>query len=189
MYRNQWNWCRVATMLAALLVLTTSVSVAKGNKAKGEDADTPTEEETWDVSNPPGDWRSITIDTTETTWSNVDVSPDGRTIVFDMLGDLYTVPIEGGNATPLTDGIEWNYQPRYSPDGKQIAFVSDRAGGDNLWVMGADGSDPTAVTEEKEHLVHNPYWSPEPRKASCRAAASPPGRSGCSTSGVAADCS
>jgi hypothetical protein len=107
MYRNQWNWRWVAVMLATLLVLGTSVSFAKGTKAKGEADETPTEEEAWDVSNPPGDWRPIAIDTTETTWSNVDVSPDGRTVVFDMLGDLYTVPIEGGEATPLTNGIEW----------------------------------------------------------------------------------
>ena len=119
------------------------------------------EEEKWDVSNPPGEWVSITIDTQETTWSDVDVSPDGRTVVFDMLGDIYSVPIEGGEATALTDGIEWNFQPRFSPDGSKIAFISDRDGGDNLWVMNADGSDPQAVTEEKEHLVHNPSWSPD----------------------------
>jgi dipeptidyl aminopeptidase/acylaminoacyl peptidase len=64
------------------------------------------------------------IDTQETTRSNVSVSPDGRTLVFDMLGDIYSVPIEGGEATALTDGIEWNYQPRFSPDGSRIAFVS-----------------------------------------------------------------
>jgi imidazolonepropionase-like amidohydrolase/Tol biopolymer transport system component len=123
-----------------------------------------TEEEAadaWNVSEPPGDWRTVVIDTTETTWSNLDVSPDGSTIVFDMLGDLFTVPIDGGEATALTSGIEWNFQPRYSPDGSRIAFVSDRAGGDNLWVMQADGSTPRAVTDESEHLVHNPSWSPD----------------------------
>ena len=119
------------------------------------------EEEAWDVSAPPGDWRTVSIDTEETTWSNVDVSPDGATLVFDMLGDIYTVPIAGGEATALTDGIEWNFQPRFSPDGAQIAFVSDRGGADNLWIMGADGADPRAVSEEEEHLVHNPAWSPD----------------------------
>ena len=119
------------------------------------------EAESWSVSEPAGDWRTITIDTTETTWSNLDVSPDGSTIVFDALGDIYTMPIEGGEAEALTDGIEWNYQPKYSPDGAKIVFVSDRAGGDNLWVMDADGSNPRAVTAESEHLVHNPSWSPD----------------------------
>ena len=117
--------------------------------------------EEWVVSEPPGEWRTITIDTTETTWSNVDVSPDGRTIVFDALGDIYSIPIAGGEATALTNGIEWNYQPKYSPDGTEIAFVSDRAGGDNLWVMSADGSDPRQVTSESTNLVHNPSWSPD----------------------------
>ena len=103
----------------------------------------------------------VVIDTTETTWSNVDVSPDGSTVLFDMLGDVFTVPIEGGKATAVTDGIEWNYQPTYSPDGTEIVFVSDRAGADNLWVMNVDGSEPRAVTSEKANLVHNPSWSPD----------------------------
>ncbi len=116
-------------------------------------------EDTWDVSNPPGKWTAITIDTAETTWSDVDVSPDGTTILFDMLGDLYSVPIGGGEASALTSGIEWDFQPRFSPDGEHIAFISDRGGADNLWWMNADGSDPRAITKEKENLVHNPSWS------------------------------
>jgi Tol biopolymer transport system component/imidazolonepropionase-like amidohydrolase len=118
-------------------------------------------EEKWDVSNPPGKWITVTIDTTETTWSDVDVSPDGRTVVFDMLGDIYAVPLEGGEATALTSGIAWNFQPRFSPDGSRIALISDRGGADNIWIMDADGANPRAVTEEKEHLVHNPSWSPD----------------------------
>ena len=144
-----------------VLALTAALALAAPALAKGK-KDKESEEETkWEVSNPPGDWRAIVIDTTETTWTNVDVSPDGRTLLFDMLGEIYTVPIEGGEATALTDGIEWSFQPRFSPDGEQIAFISDRGGGDNLWVMNADGSEPRAITEEKEHLVHNPSWSPD----------------------------
>ncbi len=119
------------------------------------------EESKWDVSSDQYHTQEISIDTTETTWSNVTVSHDGNTLVFDMLGDIYSVPISGGEATALTNGIEWNYQPRFSPDGSRIAFVSDRAGGDNLWIMNADGSDAQAVTDEAEHLVHNPSWSPD----------------------------
>lgn len=115
----------------------------------------------WDVSSDQYHTQEITIDTTETTWSNVTVSHDGKTLVFDMLGDIYSVPMAGGEATALTSGIAWNYQPRYSPDGTRIAFVSDRAGGDNLWIMNADGSDAKAVTDEAEHLVLNPAWSPD----------------------------
>jgi len=142
--------------LAALLLLTLPAGApAAEDKKNGEE-----EAEKWNVSDPPGaEFSTITIDTDETTWSDVDVSSDGTTIVFDMLGDLYTVPIEGGEATALTSGIEWNFQPRFSPDGRQIAFISDRGGADNLWVMDADGSDPRAITEEKVNLVHTPYWS------------------------------
>jgi len=138
--------CCVATLLILAL------------PALGEEVEPEAE---WQVATPPGDWRSVVIDTTETTWSNVDVSPDGSTIVFDMLGDIFTVPITGGEATALTSGIEWSYQPKFDPSGTRIAFVSDRAGGDNLWVMDVDGSDPRAVTAESEHLVHNPAWSPD----------------------------
>jgi len=127
-------------------------------------ADTPPdngEEPEWSVGSDEHYTQQVNIDTNETTWSNVTVSPDGGTLVFDMLGDIYAVPIGGGEATALTHGIEWNYQPQFSPDGSRIAFVSDRAGGDNLWIMNADGSEPYAVTDEKEHLVHNPAWSPD----------------------------
>ena len=136
---------------------------AEGAPAGQPEAAEEEQEEAWDVSAPPGEWRTVTIDTEETTWSNLDVSPDGRTVVFDMLGDIYSVPIAGGEARALTDGIEWSFQPRFSPDGSRIAFVSDRGGADNLWIMAADGADPRAVTEEKEHLVHNPSWSPDGR--------------------------
>ena len=126
-----------------------------------ESTDGSEEKTKWDVSSDQYHTQEITIDTTSTTWSNVTVSHDGKTLVFDMLGDIYSVAIGGGEATALTHGIEWNYQPRFSPDGSQIAFVSDRAGGDNLWIMNADGSDAHAVTDEAEHLVHNPAWSPD----------------------------
>lgn len=119
------------------------------------------EEDAWSVSDPPGDWESVSIETDEVTWSDVDISPDGETLVFHMLGDIYTVPVDGGTAEALTDGIEWNFQPQYSPDGKHIAFISDRSGSDNIWIMNADGSDPVQVSDESDHLLHNPAWSPD----------------------------
>ena len=73
--------------------------------------------------------------------------------MFDLLGDLYTLPIDGGDARSLTSGIPWDMQPRYSPDGKSIAFTSDRGAGDNIWVVNRDGSDPKAVTKEKFRLM------------------------------------
>ena len=78
---------------------------------------------------------------------SLDVSPDGKEIVFDLLGDLYTMPIAGGEAKALTSGIAWDMQPRYSPDGKWIAFTCDRAGGDNIWVMRPRRQEPAAGHE------------------------------------------
>ena len=147
-----------AWLLAGLFVAVLPFAAEAGKKDK-KDKNKDEEEQKWDVSNPPDKRETIVIDTTETTWSDVDVSPDGSTVIFDMLGDIYSVPIAGGEARALTHGIEWNFQPRFSPDGSKIAFVSDRGGGDNVWVMNADGSDPQAITEEKEDLVHNPNWS------------------------------
>lgn len=134
------------------------------HQAQTQDADKAGKEDKkpkWDVLNPPGEQQTITIDTNETTWSNVDVSPDGKTIAFDMLGDLYVMPIKGGEAKALTSDIAWNFQPKFSPDGKTIAFISDRKGGDNIWLMDVDGTNLRQVSKEKHHIVHNPYWSPD----------------------------
>ncbi len=115
----------------------------------------------WDVNAPPFDLREIGIDVTEGTWISLDVSPDGREIVFDLLGDLYLIPLEGGDARALTRELAWNMQPRFSPDGQHIAFVSDRAGGDNLWIMDRDGSNLRQVTRESFRLFSGPAWSPD----------------------------
>ena len=98
----------------------------------------------WDVTLPRGETREIDFTTTEGTWTSVDVSPDGSWIVFDLLGHVYRMDAQGGTAEPLTgnSGIALNYQPRISPDGRTVAFISDRGGQDNLWIMNADGSEP-----------------------------------------------
>ncbi len=105
--------------------------------------------------------RTVEFDTDEATWMSVDVSPDGRTLLVDMLGDLYTLPIGGGALKPLTTGMEWDYQARYSPDGKQIVFISDRGGSDNVWIMNANGTEPRALTKEKKFMFGSPAWSPD----------------------------
>ncbi|MDF1701521.1 MAG: amidohydrolase, partial [Planctomycetota bacterium] len=91
---------------------------------------------------------------------SVDVHPDGTRIAFDLLGDIYTLPIAGGEATRLTSGLPYDIQPRWSPDGRQLLFTSDRGGGDNIWVMNADGSSPRAVTKETYRLCNNAVWHP-----------------------------
>ena len=118
-------------------------------------------EEKWDVNAPGFPATQVDLDVTEGTWMSLDVSPKGDELVFDLMGDLYTLPIGGGEAKALTTGVAWDMQPRYSPDGKSIAFTSDRGGGDNLWVMKRDGGEPTAVTQEKFRLLNSPAWSPD----------------------------
>jgi Tol biopolymer transport system component/imidazolonepropionase-like amidohydrolase len=119
------------------------------------------EEAGWDVEAPPGETREVPIDTTSGTWMSLDVSPDGSTIAFDLLGDIYTLPIAGGKATRINSGLSWAWQPRFSPDGSEIAFTSDAGGGDNIWIMQADGSEPRQLTHEDFRLLNNPYWSPD----------------------------
>jgi Tol biopolymer transport system component/imidazolonepropionase-like amidohydrolase len=105
--------------------------------------------------------RTIEFETDEATWMSVDVSPDGQTLLVDLLGDLYTLPSTGGELKPLVTGMAWDFQARYSPDGRQIAFVSDRSGSDNIWIMNADGSNPRALTKEKRYMFGSPAWSPD----------------------------
>ncbi len=114
----------------------------------------------WDVTTPRGTVREIDFLTDQGTWMSLDISPDGRWIIFDLLGHIYRVPSAGGDAELLTrdSGIALNFHPRYSPDGRQIAFVSDRAGQNNLWVMSADGAGPRSVFRDDTVCVVEPVW-------------------------------
>lgn len=114
----------------------------------------------WDVSNPTLPSKQVQFNTAEGSWMNLDVSPDGKTIVFDLLGDIYSIPISGGNATLIRGGHAWEMQPRFSPDGKSILFTSDLGGGDNIWMMKSDGSDAKPITKESFRLLNNAVWMP-----------------------------
>lgn len=143
-----------AGVSAAALTAASLVSAVAQEPAKAD-------EKKWDVSAPPLPMREVPIRVEEGTWMNVDVSPDGRQVAFDLLGDIYIMPIAGGAPTRLTSGLAFDMQPRFSPDGKRIAFTSDRGGGDNIWIMNADGSDPRQITKEKFRLLNEPDWSPD----------------------------
>ena len=117
------------------------------------------QEDKWDVSQALAPYNEVSIETEEGTWMNLDVSPDGKSIVFDLLGDIYTMPLSGGDAKIIREGHAWEVQPRFSPDGKQISFTSDAGGGDNIWIMNSDGSDATQVTKENFRLLNNAVWS------------------------------
>jgi Tol biopolymer transport system component/imidazolonepropionase-like amidohydrolase len=124
-------------------------------------ADKPAGEEPTGVNDPPKDGRAVSFEVDEGTWMNLDLSPDGRTIVFDLVGDLYTVPAAGGEARRITSGPAYDWGPRYSPDGRFLSFASDRGGNQDLWIMGADGSDPRPLTSDKEGVISSAAWTPD----------------------------
>ena len=105
--------------------------------------------------------RTVDFTTTEGTWISLDVSPDGQTIVFELLGDLYTLAIAGGEAKRITAGPAFDSQPRYSPDGKKIVFLSDRSGSENVWICDANGASPRTLTKGDRSLYASPEWTPD----------------------------
>ena len=143
-----------------LFCLSTLLSITAG-ESPADSSQTQPDFKNWQVDHQYGPADTVAFTLSEGTWMNLDVSPDGKTVVFDILGDIYTLPIEGGEATLLAGGLPYEVQPRFSPDGQHIAFTSDRAGGDNLWIMDADGQNAHAVTAESFRLLNNPTWTPD----------------------------
>ncbi len=141
----------IAAVLGCLLLLPALTLAADKKK----------DEPKWDVNAAHGKAKTVRFSTDEGTWLDLDVSPDGKTIAFSMLGDLYTLPIAGGKAKRITQGQAWDVQPRYSPDGKEIAYTSDRGGGNNIWRMPVIGGEGTQVSKEDFRLLNNPAWTPD----------------------------
>jgi Tol biopolymer transport system component/imidazolonepropionase-like amidohydrolase len=144
-------------LLALALVAVATFASAQEPDVKA----TPTIPAKWDVLAKHGPSKDITFETSEGTWMSVDVSPDGKTLVFDLLGDIYTMPIAGGKATLILGGPAYETMPRWSPDGSRIAFTSDRDGLENLWTASPDGKQLQQVSKEKERQVSNPAWTPD----------------------------
>ena len=103
--------------------------------------------------------RTIEFETNEGTWISLDLSPNGETVIFELLGDIYTVDADGGDATVLMSGLAFDSQPAYSPDGSMIAFISDRDGSENLWIAQADGSEPKKLSSETKGSLLSPEFS------------------------------
>lgn len=141
-----------ATALGAMILVASAgaPSVAAQSDSDGDEPDLPLAVD-----------RTVPIDMSVGSWMSVDVSPDGQTLVFDHLGDLFTLPISGGNATRLTSDMAFDAQPRFSPDGSSIVFTSDRSGGQNVWIMTLDGSDTTQITRGATNRTESPEWAPD----------------------------
>lgn len=105
--------------------------------------------------------RKIEFTTDEATWLSLTLTPDGKTIIFELLGDLYSLPITGGEAKPVTTGLAFDSQPSVSPDGKRIAFISDRDGSENLWICNLDGGDPKQLSKDPQGDFESPSWTPD----------------------------
>ncbi|MEE2680860.1 MAG: S41 family peptidase [Planctomycetota bacterium] len=85
------------------------------------------------------------------------VSPDGTEVVFSWRGDLWLVPIEGGDARRLTVHPGVDSRSDWSPDGREIAFESDRDGYRNIWVVNADGSGVRQVVQSDRSAILSDY--------------------------------
>jgi imidazolonepropionase-like amidohydrolase/Tol biopolymer transport system component len=157
----------VIKRLLALAVLASLILTGQ-SFARQSPPDSTKKNEPWDIEAEHGPTTLVEFDTDEGTWMSCDVSPDGQTIVFDLLGDIYKMAINGGRAQLLSGGVSWEAQPRFSPDGKFIAFTSDRDGGDNIWMINADGSNRRQLTKETYRLTNSPVWTPDGQYIICR---------------------
>src|SRR5689334_2340379 len=143
---------------AALVALAGSVtSVARAQRG-GRGADSTGGRGAGLPLNPT---KKLAFTTDEGTWLSLDVAPNGNSIVFELLGDIYTIPMAGGKATRITSGQSFDAQPHYSPDGKSIVFVSDRSQSDNLWIVNADGTNPRALTRDNDQAFQSPTFTPD----------------------------
>jgi Tol biopolymer transport system component len=149
---------RIVTLLA-IAATTPLAAQGRGAAPAGDGGGRAT----WDVMQARGQTRDIDFTTSEGTWMSADLSPDRAWITFDLLGHIYRMPAAGGEATVLTQasGVALNFQPRISPDGKTIAFITDRRGQYNLWVMNADGSNQRPVFTDVNATALEPAWTPD----------------------------
>ena len=100
------------------------------------------------------------------------ISPDGNrlAIVEDVTNqNIWRIPVhsngrDGSTPTKLISSSRLSDSPRYSPDGKHLAFASERSGTWQIWVADADGSNAVAITSFDHGLTGSPSWSPDSRQ-------------------------
>ncbi|WP_281989119.1 amidohydrolase family protein [Aquimarina aggregata] len=139
----------------ALFFLISFIGISQENKTQNDTIKKATKELPLEPE------RTISFTTEKGTWISLDVSPDGKTIVFDLMGDIYTIPITGGNATQITKGMAYDVHPRYSPDGKSLVFISDKSGSDNIWTLDLSTKEDKQITKEKKHNFYSAEWTPD----------------------------
>jgi Tol biopolymer transport system component len=148
---------RLAIVGAALAVLLVPTPFAQSRQDNDKAAADATRSRSLPLITP----RRLSFTATEGTWLSLNLSPDGQTLVFELLGDLYTLPVAGGEATRITNGQAYDMQPAFSPDGRRIAFISDRNGSENVWIANADGTKVRAVTTTERENYMSPIWTPD----------------------------
>lgn len=146
-----------------LLILLLSFSTFVYSQNDSTEVDEPDKKETKKKDLPLVADRSYALSTDEGTWISLDVSPDGKTIVFDMLGDLYLLPIDGGKAERITSGLGFDTHPRFNPDGSKLLFISDRSGSENVWMLelNSDDAEPEQFTKRTNKNFQSAEWSPD----------------------------
>ena len=158
----------VALVTSATALALPSCAMVVGDRVKDHIGETQSKDALWisvpgplrvEPRMPEAPTHVAKFDATEGTWMSVDVSPDGETIVFDLLGDIYQLPIKGGEAVALTNGTAWDQAPRFSPDGSQVYFISDREGYKNLWRLSLADHSLQQVTRSNGDILGGPNWS------------------------------
>ena len=154
----------ILTLLAAAGISLVA-DQAPSSSTPDKTSDKADKKERWDITQSLGPTKPLDFETDEATWMNVDVSPDGAA---DRLRPARRSVRDAGRrargaglAERLTSGPAFDMQPRFSPDGKSIAFASDRDGLWNIWVMARDGSGARQVSKEKRWFVNSPAWAPD----------------------------
>lgn len=144
----------------SLLMFVFTVAVAQDEK-KETKPDSTKKEKDKKPNLPLKVGRRIPIKTNEGSWMSLDISPDGKTIAFDFLGDIFTMPITGGKPVQFTKGLAFDTHPKFSPDGSKLLFVSDRSGGENIWWFAMDKTDSLQVTKGNTDHYQSAEWSPD----------------------------
>lgn len=106
--------------------------------------------------------RTISFTTDEGSYMSIDVSPDGKILVFTLLGDLYTVPSSGGTATQITDGVALNMNPRWTADGNNIIYASDANGNFSSHIWSLVNKTSWELAEGEDNLLSRSYEQMSP---------------------------